>query len=824
MKNFKNVFLILLFTCCHYFTINAQDEKIEIGHSSEVYNFLFQWWETTSDQQDEYLQLLRGKITSIKRNSGSDFNDGDWNIFIEPDIEFESLLYNSKGDRNKHDNKDEPEKDGKIELEILTPFPLDNFFKVGDNIETFGWWVEDYGHRTNECPFYIPDFVCETMIIDATSGRGKTEIHPFIYLKKTITRGKSIYFSAFDVSGRFDKTHRDDGIVSPTLYDIPIYFRANPNLRVLNASTSPPISTKILKERASFDRMLDPSLDEHTRNQTFLPDDSSIWSDDFLLISPRFKGDLTRNDDESENMVTKTRPMYFAEISDFYDEDIFEEVIESSIIQSGNQEILNYNINLSFRDLQSSSGNTESFSSFSFEHINEFGEVEEIKKETASNHEVSYNIRYSPRKGLNQTEFDLEIFGFDKTLNIFPPFADQSMVRSEDNTYFRAKRTYKIRPSKMSMETRELPHAFSGICPLRGKIACITSYKLTPKVYLANERLTNGRYRWKVRFLNRYDGSVNSNPVYSIIPEPQYSLSPLTTTVTPFIGNYPNLQVRNEGDFLEVEFLNNNGQSFTNADEFNSNFNASKIEVICESITSIGEKISFSQILEIPKCECDWRNDLRVIPEMIPRLIPAILLADYLEIDINSHAKSRKRLPTKFLNKYPKDIQSSLVLADALDKYRFKSKENKAYVDALLTNQNSMSKDNKELFFDLISFYDQIKKIPTKVTLNNAPNLSSDVKKEGNENIPKIIMKFDAEKIKNEDIILIEQYLIENPNNNISIIGEGISKEKTRELKKLIKSIYKKVKIRGFSKNRISCNLRTNKSMDKTKRILIRRN
>lgn len=832
----KKLSSIVLFFCVVFTLlcnqIMAQKIKIGFGKTGQSEWFgeswfesvqgIGQFWETTSNQPANYLQLLRGEITLIQRNNEQARADGDWNIFVKPDYEFQFLLKNSNGDINRNND---PKKDKTIELEILTPFPLGDFFSEGDYIETFGWWVEDYGHRTNKLP--AGDIIESGMggLIDIVGGlvtgndnssdfifgKGKTEIHPFIYLKKRDRKtGKDLYFSAFDVSGRFNKTHRNEGIVSEDLFDIRIWFPPEISYNTLNSSYDSPIFSNSITEKSSIDRMLDPGLiNEKTEVLT-------TEFEDFLIVAPKFKDNLTPNDDRGEKMEFKTRPIYFAEFSDPKRENNIEESIETSIRKINNKDVLTFTVNLSIEDLENSNGNNESYSKFSFDQVNIYGEIENSIIELNSTHDLVYNIQYAPSIGLNQTEYQMDFFGFNKQKNIFPPFANPSMVRSENNKYFRTKRVYKIRPSKMNMEVKELDGEYISFCGTRGRVSCTNSYKLLPEVFLADENLAVGKYKWKFRFLNRFDGTLNANPVYSIVPSPSFSNQ--GSPSIPRVVNYTWHQVRNHGNYLEVEFLNKNGEVYANSDELQMDYNNSAIEILCEVTTSIGEKISYSQILKMPSCDCDWRDDLRVIPDMIPRLIPALLLADHLGLDVQNLIESNGRLPQEFLKNYPTEIRTSMIQIDALESYNYKSRKNKIYMDALF------EKSKKDMASDMHLFYTQIKKLPTRVIFEEYPTPTYDEIKL-NENLSsRIIMTLGDEKNMNKDLIEIENFLLNNPKNRITIIGESNSNQGLKEVKRQSKLIRKKLKDRGYSTSRISVEVRENKWMEKSERIIIRNN
>ena len=145
-----------------------------------------QWWTTVSADPNAYLRLGRFRIVDIERGvwpPNMPFDDGDWRIDAVPlDDASRQLLTNAQGHSNWNDE---------IELEIMSYFPLDDFFQIDDEVTAYGWHTEDWGHGVGGNDV-------------AGDNGGKTELHPIIYLQSgALTDEEFQLFAAQDGSDRF---------------------------------------------------------------------------------------------------------------------------------------------------------------------------------------------------------------------------------------------------------------------------------------------------------------------------------------------------------------------------------------------------------------------------------------------------------------------------------------------------------------------------------------------------------------------------------------------------------------------------------------------
>ncbi len=117
------------------------------------------------------IQKVRGIIVDldspdpdIKVYSG----DGDWNVWVRPDYEYQYLQYNSYNELQKRP----PPKTTGIELEVRNNaadrLPLKDWLS-GSKFVAEGWWVEDTAHLAR-------DFSKQEAF--TSEGRGKSELHP----------------------------------------------------------------------------------------------------------------------------------------------------------------------------------------------------------------------------------------------------------------------------------------------------------------------------------------------------------------------------------------------------------------------------------------------------------------------------------------------------------------------------------------------------------------------------------------------------------------------------------------------------------------------
>lgn len=157
---------------------------------------------------------LQGTIhKTIKHNVGDWFDDGDWNIHVNPFDK--SFLKNRSGRVNA---------DGLIELEVNSrgnPSDLAARFPIGTRVEASGAWVDDTGHD------------------------GKTELHPVDWMRTVDTNPVSL-FVAQDDTGRFVNAE----LVLWESFDFPlqsIYPKVTP-------WAIPPSQTQILTEDAKIAR------------------------------------------------------------------------------------------------------------------------------------------------------------------------------------------------------------------------------------------------------------------------------------------------------------------------------------------------------------------------------------------------------------------------------------------------------------------------------------------------------------------------------------------------------------------------------------------
>jgi hypothetical protein len=160
------------------------------------------------------VRLIRGHVSRAKHNFGGEFDDGDWNIDIQPNPIFHDVLVNSKGNENSQVSAVIQHGPGgiptiswqktlanKIEGEIHSAFPSDGLDLKGlfDNkdIAACGWWVEDLGHS-------VFDAVQASNTDWAGDEGGKTELHPLVYMKRDDGPGAFTLFAAQDTALNYD--------------------------------------------------------------------------------------------------------------------------------------------------------------------------------------------------------------------------------------------------------------------------------------------------------------------------------------------------------------------------------------------------------------------------------------------------------------------------------------------------------------------------------------------------------------------------------------------------------------------------------------------
>jgi len=185
---------------------------------------LIQKWKLVDCRDSSmWMQTLRGEVLSVGHNKTKNpqrrckLHDGDWGICINPYPEYSWLSINSKGKQNHRKGDNQP---GYIKAEIKLgdqqnihwdELDLRKLFPPGSNIETCGWWVQDYGHRpTNPA----------------------TEIHPFIYMRTLADYGTADSFSVFiadDCSERFMGSGHDiSWSFSVPIKSSPIFRKIDP--------------------------------------------------------------------------------------------------------------------------------------------------------------------------------------------------------------------------------------------------------------------------------------------------------------------------------------------------------------------------------------------------------------------------------------------------------------------------------------------------------------------------------------------------------------------------------------------------------------------